>query len=234
MPRDYNDSSANLPSGYPNRDYDYETGRYGPVRGQTRNNIGNVAQVETPESIIDEPPNYSPKSNEFWRKFVAEWQSTKENIRLNDQFEKDVMAPALKTYQDRINDVYEAGNRVKSYNPIGISMGDFKTSFTPKRQMMEEELNMQQREQSRGAAGDILRSKFSEADIMQPKKADMDYISQLRDMAKWQQELKNKINITENMERPDDQGTWLDAIGDIIGVGGGATDLIGSIGKLFK
>ena len=173
---------------------------------------------ETPESVLNEPVVYDPKSDEFWKKFVAEWQSAKEDIKLNDQFKKEVMEPAINKYQNRLAGISGEQN----FRPINVRMGDFQTSFMPRR--------------ASEAAEGILRSELARSDIMQPKSAEMDYLSQLMDIAKYQQELKNKINITENQKdayNQDDQGTWLDAIGDVIKVGTGGIDLVGAIKKIF-
>jgi len=214
MPRDDYENSTGAP---PGMRWSWNKRKWVP-KTPTPTRQSKEDEFRTPESVLNDPVEYSPKSNEFWKKFVAEWQSAKEDIRLNDQFKKDVMEPAFQTYQNRLAGL----SGEPTFKPINLKMGDFETSFMPQR--------------AANAAQGILSSEIAKADIMQPKKADMDYLSQLMNIAQYQQNLKNQINITQNQKdalNRDDQGTWLDAIGDVIKVGTGGVDLVGAIGKLF-
>ena len=167
------------------------------VRG-LRNDLG----IETPKTKENDP-----KSNEFWEQFVNEWKDAKANIKANDQFRKDKMQPAFETYRQRLSGL----SNEPTFAPINVKFGDFQTSFNTQR--------------SAANAQNILNSELAETDIMQPKRAEQDYMGQLMGLAQWQQEMKNKINLTKTQERPDDQGSWLDIINDTIKVGKSGAEL---------
>jgi len=158
-----------------------------------RNNLG------VPEETVPDKSN-DPKSDAFWEQFVEEWKTAKDNIKANDQFKKDMLAPAFDTYKNRLSGL----SREPGFAPINVKFGDFETSFNTRRSMDN--------------AQNILSGELARTDIMQPKSAEMDYLGQLMGLAKWQQEMKNKTNWTSNQKRPDDQGSWLDVINDTLKV----------------
>ena len=158
-----------------------------------RNNLG------IPEGTVSDKSN-DPKSDAFWEQFVEEWKTAKDNIKANDQFKKDMLAPAFDTYKNRLSGL----SREPGFAPINVKFGDFETSFNTRRSMDN--------------AQNILSGELARTDIMQPKSAEMDYLGQLMGLAKWQQEMKNKTNWTSNQKRPDDQGSWLDVINDTLKV----------------
>ena len=153
-----------------------------------------------------------PKDPSFWEQFVEEWQSAKENIRLNDEFKKTALSPAFDTYQQRLAGL----SNEDTFKPINIKMGDFETSFTTKRSAQN--------------AGNILSSEIAEADVMAPKSAEMSYLDRLQGIATtekgWQNQ-KDIAKITKKM--PNDQGSTTDAITDWLGIVKGGSDLIDSI-----
>ena len=153
-----------------------------------------------------------PKDPSFWEQFVDEWQTTKENIRVNDEFKKTVLSPAFDTYQQRLAGL----SQEKTFQPINIKMGDFETSFTTKRSAQN--------------AGNILSSEIAEADVMAPKSAEMSYLDRLQGIATTEKGWQNQQDIAKiTRKMPKDQGSTTDAITDWMGIIKGGSDLIDSI-----
>jgi len=150
----------------------------------------------------------NPKSNAFWKDFVKEWQGAKESLEAQQQYRQEQLEPAFETYKNRLSGLSsEAG-----FRPINVGMGDFSTSFLPKR--------------SSENAERILRGELSRTDIMDPERANLSYLDRLLGVAQFQQDLKSK---RQQRELPEDQGTWLDAASDTLGLASQASDFIDKI-----
>jgi hypothetical protein len=154
---------------------------------------------------------FDPNSYDFWKDFVTEWQSAKSMFAQDDAFKKEKAGDALGTYQKRLQGITgEAGHQ-----PITWGMGDFSSTFMPR--------------SGRNTAKELLTSELAKTDIMQPNKGQMDYLAALRDIAQNERTADNAIALkgatSGKTEQQDDQGTWLDAMGDILSVADSGTDL---------
>jgi hypothetical protein len=149
-----------------------------------------------------------PKSDSFWDAFVKEWQGAKESLQNQQKFRREQLQPAFDTYKQRLAGM----SNEPGFKPITVGMGDFKTSFMPKRATQN--------------AQSILGSQLSEADIMDPEKANLSYLDRLQTMGQFQKQIEARIDISDKSNRlPDDQGTWLDAAADIMKVGSAGADI---------
>ena len=190
---------------------------YGHPDGGPAGNPGSESQVNSSASgkstsELATQKSTDPKDPTFWEQFVSEWQTAKENIRLNDEFKKTVLSPAFDTYQQRLAGL----SQEKTFQPINVKMGDFETSFMPKRAISN--------------AGNILSSEMAEADVMQPKSAEMSYLDRLQGVATTEQGWATQKDIAKiSKKQPNDKGSTTDAITDWLGIAKGGSDLIDSI-----
>jgi len=162
-------------------------------------------EMEDAQSNSDNLDNPS-----FWEQFVTEWRDAKENIRLNDEFMKQQLNPAFDTYQQRLSGL----SQDPAFSPIGVQMGDFSTSFMPRRAAQN--------------AQDILKSEMTRSELMQPKSAEMSYLDRLQPIAQWKKDYDlRKKAVKKGIPSGGDSGTFMDSLTDLIGLGTGAS-------KLFK
>lgn len=153
-----------------------------------------------------------PKIDEtgFWANFAEKWKEAEENIRLNDEFMKQQLDPAFNTYQQRLSGL----SQEPGFSPIGIKMGDFSTSFMPQR--------------GRQNAQDILKSQMAQAELMQPRSAEMSYLDRLKEIGMFDREIDVRKWMAKKQKQwqdKGDSGTFLDAATDIIGLGTSGTKL---------
>jgi hypothetical protein len=153
-----------------------------------------------------------PKSDDFWNQLVKEWRGLKDSLENQQKFRREELAPAFKNYKQRLSGL----SNEPGFKPISVGMGNFSTSFLPKR--------------AASNAQSMLNADLSQTDINDPERANLSYLDRLKEMGTFQKQIENKINIAGiNNERPDDQGTWLDAIADVMKVGSAGADIYDKI-----
>jgi hypothetical protein len=176
-----------------------------PKRAASEQSQSITNSLRTGSGSVPQPPKEKyadPKGDDFWHDFVKEWQGAKQSLNDQQKFRQKKLQPAFDTYQQRLSGL----SNEQGFKPINVGIGDFSTSFMPKR--------------STANAQSLLNSELAETDIMNPEGANLSYLDRLGSIAQFQQELKNRINVANiGREQPDDQGTWLDSFADIMKVG---------------
>ena len=176
------------------------------TRYRDRNKPGGYKYKAQKEEGQGEQGNQLEKKD-FWEQLAIEWVDTKENMRQNDKFMKETMAPAFKTYQDRLSGV----SNEPGFKPINMKFGDFQTSIMPR--------------QAQQNAEAMFRSQIGEAELNQPKNAEMGYLDRLMQVGMFDREIERRNDASKRANKRDDSGSFMDAISDTIGVGAAGSNL---------
>jgi hypothetical protein len=192
--------------------------------GQTGTSGGTGGTTGTDSATSD------PTSYDFWDSFVDEWigkntKSAKDMFLEDDIFRKEQVAPAIGTYRDLLSDLTtQAQTGTGVYSPVKFGMGNFRTSFVPKS-------NLITAEHLKGYGKEDLASSLALTDVLQPNRGAREYLTALQNIAQWKYEkdlAEKGIDVQHAIgtHEPDDKGTWLDAIKDIVQIGDTVGDTI--------
>jgi len=189
---------------------------------QGRFDKGELEEISTSlKSNIGSSAPLDPASDDFWGQFVDEWGAEKDRILADDAFRKGKIGPALGEYGDVLSKLAgEADTRTGTFTPINIGFGDnFRTSFQPRS-------NFDMANKIAGLAKKRFGTELMGAEALRPGSGQEEYLNKLMNLAKFQEELKNRVQVAGTSKTPPkDQGGYLDVLVDIMGVTSDATDL---------